>query len=767
MPLAPGSHLGVYEIIELIGSGGMGEVYRARDSRLERDVAIKVLAPRVVADPEALSRFEREAKAVAALTHPNILSIHDIGIEGGIAYAVTELLDGETLQARLERGPIPWREVVEIAIGVCDGLTATHAKGIIHRDLKPPNIFLTSSGHPKILDFGIARMQSRAPAAGDTTAGVSTLTEAGVILGTVGYMSPEQAKSTTVVAASDIFGLGCVLYEMLTGRLAFSGPSAIETLSAIIRDEPDDMAHLGVEVPVELHRLVRQCLAKDPEARFPSARDLGLALRALRQGGPLLVPRRRAISAHRRTKSIAVLPFENASADSSIDYLSDGITESVINSLAQVSALRVIARSTAFRYKGRDVEASRVGAELDVEFILTGRLIQVSDSIVIRVELVDVSKGWHRWGHQYNRRFSDLFLVQEEIAKEISDTLRLRLTGAEKKRLAKRYTQNPAAYRLYLEGRYHWHKRTSQGLQKGIECFEKAIVADPRYALAYAGLADSHNLLGYYGYIAPKLAWAKAQHAAMKGLALDPLLPEVHTSLGALASAYAWDWEEAGRHHARALALKANSSTAYFWYAMYLIRRGKLDEAFQMMDRALEIDPLSLPINVYIGWLMYCARRYDRAAEHLRETLELDPSFTLTHIHLACAHEQLGATDAAIASFRTALGLSPNDVLALKGLGHIYGTSGNLDGARHIVDRLVALSRERQVAEDSIAIVYVGMREYDRAFEWLERACEERSPWLIWLHADPRFDRLRPDPRFASLLARVGLSAVSDSSPDA
>jgi serine/threonine-protein kinase len=739
----------------------MGEVYRARDNRLERDVAIKVLAPRVTADPDALSRFEREAKAVAALTHPNILSIHDIGLDRGVAFAVTELLEGEPLRSRLDRGPVPWREAVEIAIGVSDGLAATHAKGIIHRDLKPANIFLTTGGHPKILDFGIARVQPAAGALGDTTTlAAAALTHAGVILGTVGYMSPEQAKALSVGAASDIFALGCVLYEMLTGRRAFAEPTAIETLSAIIREEPADMATARVDVPAELDAIVRRCLAKDPDARFPSARDLGDALRDLRQTGRLVAAPVRRPGVKRRGKSIAVLPFVNASADAGVEYLSDGITESIINSLAQVSALRVIARSTAFRYKGRDADPARVGRELDVELILTGRLMQVADSVVIRVELADVTKGWQLWGQQYNRKFADLFLVQEEIATEISDALRVRLSGAEKKRLAKRYTENPAAYRLYLEGRYHWHKRTAAGLQKGIECFEHAIGADPSYALAYAGLADSYNLLGYYGFMRPKDAWAKAGSAAHAGLELDPRLPEVHTSLGALASAYAWDWEEAGRHHARALALKANNSTAYFWYGMYLIRLGKFDEAFKMMDRALEIDPLSLPINAYTGWLMYCARQYDRAAAHLQQTLQLDPSFALTHVHLACVQEQRSETDAAIRSFRTALDLSPDDVLALKGLGHVYGATGQADAAAQIVDRLVALSRERAVAEDSIAIVYAGMGDNDRAFEWLDRACEERSPWLIWLHVDPRFDRLRTDPRFAALLTRVGLSPL-------
>jgi len=757
MVLSPGSRLGAYEIIELIGVGGMGEVYRARDSRLDRDVAIKTLSSRVTGDATALTRFEREAKAVAALTHPNILAIYDIGAEHGIVFVVTELLEGETLRARLERGPLPWAEAVGIAGEIADGLAATHAKGIIHRDIKPANIFLTTGNHVKILDFGIARVSSAVSSFAETTAPFSVgSTDAGVVLGTVGYMSPEQAKAGSITAASDIFSLGCVLFESLTCRRPFTGGSAIEVLSSILRDDPPTLSISNSTMPPALDDVIRRCLAKKPVDRFESAQDLRLALNQVRQDGPTTASRRRPRPST-RAKSLAVLPFANAGGDSSLEYLSDGITETVINTLAQVSSLRVIARSTAFRYRGKELDAQGIGRELNVEAILTGRLLLMGDTLVIRVELVDVTRGWALWGHQYQRRFEDIFSLQEQIATEISDALKVRLSGAEKKRLAKRYTQNSAAYRLYLEGRYHWFKRTREGLLKAIECFEHAIADDPAYALAHAGIADAYNLLAYYGHMRPIEAWEKAKAAALAGLKIDPLLPEIHTSLGALASAYAWDWKEAARHHEQALQLKANNPTAWFWYAMFQIRQGQVEKAFSLMERALELDPLSLPINVYTGWVMYCARQYDRAANQLRKTLQLDRNFVLTHVHLACVYEQQGELALAIDTFRSALALAPDDVLALKGLGHALAVSGDLAGAQGIVDRLVALSRERAVAEDSVAIVYAAMGRHDEAFAWLDRACDERSPWLIWLHVDPRFDVLRDDPRFAALLARVGL----------
>ncbi|MBI3697620.1 MAG: protein kinase [Acidobacteria bacterium] len=561
MPLPAGMRLGPYEILAPIGAGGMGEVYRARDSRLGREVAIKVLPEHLAQDPQALARFEREAKAVAALSHHNILAIHDVGREQGVSYAVTELLEGDTLRSGLDRGPLPWRKAVEIGVAVAEGLSAAHAKGIIHRDLKPGNIFLTSDGRVKVLDFGLARFNP--PSAAQSEPVAQTATEAGTVMGTPGYMSPEQVRGVPVGPGSDIFSLGCVLYEMVSGRRAFSGKTPVETLSAVLKDHPAELASSGKQIPLELDRLISHCLEKNPEERFQSARDLAFDMKSILGGSGVASPP----APGKALDSIAVLPFANASREPDAEYLSDGITESIINSLAQIAQLRVMPRSTVFRYKGQEVDPQAVGRELNARMVLTGRVILRGETLVVGMELVDVAQGSQLWGERYNRKLADIFAVEEEIARKISESLRMRLSGEEKKRLAKRFTENTEAYQLYLKGRHYWVKRTPDSMKKGIEYFQQAIEKDPGYALAYAGVADCYSILSTYGAVSPREGWAKAKAAAAAAVALDPELAEGHTSLAFIRGFADWDWVAAEEECRRAIELNPAYWVAPYWYA--------------------------------------------------------------------------------------------------------------------------------------------------------------------------------------------------------
>jgi serine/threonine protein kinase/tetratricopeptide (TPR) repeat protein len=773
MPLSVGARLGPYEILAPLGAGGMGEVYRARDPRLNREVAIKVLPERLASDPQALARFESEAKAVAALSHPNILAIHDFGNDRGVAYAVTELLEGETLRGRLGSSAMPWRRAVETGIAIADGLSAAHSKGIIHRDLKLENIFLTEDGRVKILDFGLARGTGTS-AAEKTEA--PTLTEGGVILGTVGYMSPEQVRGTPADARSDIFSLGCVLYEMVAGRRAFSRETSAQTMAAILEAQPAELATTGKQVPAGLENVIAHCLEKNPRERFHSAHDLALALRATLSGAaaPKRFPLRRVAASlavialaaavywfagrARPIDSLAVLPFVNVGADPNTEYLSDGITENLINSLSQIPKLRVLPRSRVFRYKGHETDTEKIGRDLNVRAVLTGRVVQRGDSLNIQTELVDVAADSQLWGRQYNRKFSEIIPVQEEIAKEVSEKLRLRPTGEEQKRLTKLYTENPEAHQLYLKGRYYWNRRTGETLQKAAEYFQQAIGKDPGYALAWAGLADCYALYGFYGARPPREAIPRAKEAATRALAIDDRLAEPHAALGYVKTHYDWDWPGAEREFQRAIELNPSYATAHQWYSIHLQETGRLDEAVAEAKRAQDADPLSLMVSSVAGRTFYFARLYDQSIQQLRKTLEMDPNFPRAHWFLAMAYEQVARQDEAIAECQKALSLSGREPAVLGVLGHAYAVSGRTAQARKVLAELKDLSKQRYVAPFDIALVYAGLGDKVHALEWLTKAYQDHSVGVTWIKVDPRFDGLRGEPSFQDLLRRMNLS---------
>jgi TolB-like protein/Flp pilus assembly protein TadD len=751
MPLQPGTRLGPYEIVSPLGAGGMGEVYRARDPRLGRDVAIKTLPEALAASPEALGRFEREARAVAALTHPSILAIHDVGSDRGISYAVTELLEGQDLRARLARGPLPWRRAAEIAAAVADGLAAAHTRGIVHRDLKPENLFLTADGRVKVLDFGLAR---QAPAVGGTdthSPTVSRHTHPGTVLGTAGYMSPEQLRGATVDGRSDIFSLGCVLYELVSGNRPFEKPTGAETIAAILKDDPPDLSASGREVSPDLQRIIHHCLEKDADSRFQSARDLAFDLRSISGG---LATAGAADTG--RIDSLAVLPFANASGDPAAEDLTDGVTESLIYGLSQVPRLRVMARSTMFRFKGRDADPQAVGRELNVRAVVTGRVSQRGDTLLVQTELVDAANGWLLWAERYNRKVEDVFAVHEAIAREIAEKLQVRLTGEEQKRLTKRQTDDPAAYQLYLKGRFYWNKRNADATRKGIEYFRQAIEQDPGYALAYVGLADSYNILGFYSVVAPRDANPKAKAAARRALELDDGLAEAHASLGYALHYYDWDWAGAERAFRKAIELNPNYPTAHHWYAIYLAERGRFQEADEEIRRALEADPLSLVINTAVAWNHYFERRFAESVAEFQKALELDPSFVVAHVWLAQTLQQLSRHDEAVEECRKALALAPLDPFAIGALGVVVAAAGRREEAGSILERLAELARRRYVSPYYFAEIHLALGEIDETFAWLERSFADRATPLVLLAVDPRLDPIRSDPRFAELMCRVG-----------
>ncbi len=777
MSLPNGVHLGPYEILAPIGAGGMGEVYRARDSRLDRDVAIKVLPERLSQDLQALARFEREAKAVAALSHPNVVAIHDVGEEKGVRFVVTELLEGETLRSRL-RSAIPWRKAVDMGIAVADGLAAAHAKGITHRDLKPENIFLTSDGRVKILDFGLARVQASPSAQPAST--IQTETEAGMVMGTVGYMSPEQVRGEPADASSDIFSLGCVLYEMLAGRRPFARETAVQTMAAILDVQPPP-AGSGKEFPADLDRVVARCLEKNRPERFQSAHDLALALRTIPESGsaPAVLPVRRD-----RTRNVAlagvvvallaaaslyywinrpagtidslgVLPFVNAGGDPNMEYLSDGITENLINSFSQLPKLRVVPRSRAFRYKGRESDTEKIGKELNVRAVLTGRIVQRGDTLNIQAELVDIAADSQLWGQQYNRKLSEIIPVQEEIAKEVAVKLRLRPTDEEQKRMARRYTANPEAHQLYLKGRYFWNRRTREMLKRAADNFQQAIDKDPAYALAWAGLADVYAVYAF-DTLPPSETIPKATEAVGKALAADETLAEAHATLGFIRSQYDWDWRRAEQEFKRAIELDPSNATARQWYSNQLEAEGRSDEAIAESKRALETDPVSMAVGQSAGRTLYFARRYDQAIEQLHKTVEIDPNFPLAHWVLGMVYEQLTRYEDAVAELNKAVSLS-GGFASIGELGHAYAIWGKSDEARKVMADLKDMSNQRYVAPLYIALIYAGLGDKTQALDWLEKARDDHSLLLIFIKLWPQLDGLRKEPRFQALVRRMGL----------
>jgi eukaryotic-like serine/threonine-protein kinase len=764
MPLFFGDKLGPYEILAPIGKGGMGEVYRAQDARLNRDVAIKV------SGAQFSERFEHEAKAIAALNHPNICQIYDVGPN----YLVMEYVDGAPIVSGEQPQALPPAEALRLATQIAGALEAAHAKGIIHRDLKPANILVTTGGVVKLLDFGLAK-QSRGGVTEDETQTIG-LTQVGTIMGTPAYMSPEQAEGRPADARSDIFSFGTVLYEMLAGRRAFTGGSAAATIGAIVHKIPDPL-----DTPPALEAIVLKCLSKSPDGRFQTATELRRALEGASTSGKSMVS---GIKKHKlamaaaisllvigsaglgmywriskpgRIDSIAVLPLENRSNDTDADYISDGITESVNNSLARLPGLKVIPHSVALHYKGKATDIQKVGDALSVQAVLTGRVAQRGEDLTIGVELDDVRNGKQLWGQQYTRKLADLLAVENDIAREVSQRLRSQLSEADQQKLTLGSTSNPEAYQLYLKGQYFTNKFTKDGFSKGINYLNQAIGVDPNYAQAYSALADNYINQDDW-FMAPKEAGPKAREAAKRALALDEGDVQAHVALAIEAQWYEWDWVAAEREFKRAIELNPNDAGAHGYYSWFLPPMGRSDQAVAEAERERQTDPLGSNPNFTLGSVLVFTRQWDRAIDQLRSAIDLDPNYWFDHCFLGRAYEQKGKLPEAIAEFQRALELEKDNTEIWSGLGHAYAYSGKKAEAQRVLDHLKELSAHSYVAPYNVAVIYAGLGEKDQTFAWLEKAYKERSYLLaVYLTTDARLDSLHSDPRFGDLRRRIGL----------
>jgi serine/threonine-protein kinase len=839
MTLPPQTQLGRYQIRSLLGAGGMGEVYLAQDTSLSRKVALKVLPTDLAANQDRMRRFKQEATAAASLNHPNIAHIYEVGEANGSNFIAMEYVDGTTLRHKIYDEDEDLSKLLRVLQHVAEGLAKAHDAGIVHRDLKPDNVMITSDGHAKILDFGLAKL-IEVPTSSDSE-GPTILQQhstPGLILGTLGYMSPEQAQGKTkeIDHRSDIFSFGCILFEAITRRKAFSGQDQIDVLNKIIREPVASLATCNPSVPADLQRIVRRCLAKDPEQRYQNIKDVAIELKEVRRelqergidttlppvstasseaqtvlqsestrvqsqprttespnsastrassaefivnglkqhkiaafiGTALLLIVAIAAAAgfrsyfHARNtevavESIAVIPFMNQDKDPNSEWISDGLTESIINNLTQLPNLRVIARSSVFHYKGRETDPIAIGKELGVRAVLTGRLQHRGEKMLISAELIDIRDNKQLWGDQYERELADMLSVQREIAREITNNLRPTLSGVDQSRMDKQYTANAEAFQLYLKGRFYWNKRTGQDLHRAVPFFQQAIEKDPNYALAYTGLADTYALLAVYTNEPARDVMPKAKEAALKALALDDKLAEAHASLGQIMDYYDYDFVTAEREYRRAIELNPNYATGHQWFAEHLCALKRNDEGLAEIHRALELDPMSVIINRTYGDVLADARKLDEAIHQYQKTLELDPNLPSGHYFLGRAYEAKGSYDEAVKEYVASAHLDPTLAGTMDAASEVYKKSGWQAYVQFCLEQLVEKSSQRRFPAFVIAAFYASANRPDDAIKWLEKGYEERDFRLTKLSGAFEFDSLRSDPRFKELLRRMGL----------
>ncbi len=775
-----------YEIIEELGKGGMGRVYKVNDTEIKERVALKLLKHEIASDENTIERFRNELKIARRVSHKYVCRMYDIGREEEKYFITMEYVEGEDLKSHIRKKErLSTEDAIGITKQICEGLVEAHRLGVVHRDLKPQNIMIDKQGDARIMDFGIAR-SLEAPG----------VTATGVIIGTPDYISPEQAEGEAADQRSDIYSLGVILYELVTGSVPFRGDTALSVAIKHKTQLPQDPRKLNPDICEDLSRLILICMEKDRNRRYQTAADLLSDLRNIEGGFPLgtkirprretfvtalirkkffvpvlviavaiiviivwqLFPQRDAVFTPSGVPSIAVLPFADLSPHKDQEYFCDGMTDDIITKLSGINELKVISRTSVMRYKNSDKDIKKIGQELNVATVLEGSIQKERDKIRINVQLINMEDGFHLWAETYDQKLAGIFDIQDEISQAITEALRIELIDKEKALLVKRYTENLEAYNLYLKGRYFWNKRTEEGYQKSLEYFQEAIEKDPTYALAYTGIADYYNLLGYYDYLPPKEAFPKAKAAAEKALEMDETLAEAHNSLAMVKENYDWDWKGAEREYRRAIELNPNYATAHQWYAGYLGAMGRHDESIAENKQAQELDPLSPIIGADLGTNFISARQYDQAIKEFQKVLEMDPDYIVAHLFLGMAYAGKEMYDEAIAALQKAQSLSgDDDSLMNVFLGVIYSLSGKKDEAKKVLNKVIELSKHSYVSPWGISLIYVGLGQKDQAFEWLEKAYDERDHWMSSLKVLPIFDSIRSDPRFIALLKKMNL----------
>jgi serine/threonine protein kinase/Tfp pilus assembly protein PilF len=766
-----GQNISHYRVLQKLGDGGMGVVWAADDTRLGRRVALKFLPEELEKDPAALERLKREAQAASSLNHPRICTIYDIDAENGRHFIVMEFLDGQTLKHHILKSGFQIPEMVELASQIADALEAAHARGIMHRDIKPANIFITGRGLIKVLDFGLAKFTRTgrlraANAQRSSSAPLSpteeVLTGSGIALGTMPYMSPEQIRGDDLDARTDLFSFGAVLYEMATRRMAFHGTTVDDVTDKILNREPVNPAQINPALPAALQAIIRKALEKQRSLRYQTASDLLADLQRLKRDiesgrqkdsdSATPIPR-----ATKTIDSLAILPLANETQDPETDYLSDGITEMLINNLSQLPKLRVLPRSTVFRYKGRELDPITLGRELGVRAVLAGRVVHRADTLTIKVELVDAARQAHLWGGNFSRKLDDIFAVQEEIAQQISEHMRLHLSPQEKKKLAARDTVNREAYQAFLRALYFWNKWTPTSSWRALEHCREAIEEDPAYAPAHAVMADCYTSLAVFGDLPAKEAFSKAKAAASKAVEMGPSLSDAHLAVGLINLYFDWDWVNAEKHLRRAVDLSPHSARAHYGLSLWLLVQQRQQEAIQEADCALELDPLSLPMNFNVGYLNYFAGNNDRAIEQFERILEMDASFVQASLILSPAYMRKGLLPKALATIEKALPQSGN-WSSLRGmLGVVHAGSGRANEARQILEDLKKEGASVPLLSYWAAIISNALQDKEQALDWLEKACEERVGLLVLLKVASGFRNLSQEPRYQAILQRIGL----------